>query len=111
MTRCKTCSARTTASAGYCQSCKSKRHHGYKRLKEENLLLDEAGGAWWIWDHRGDVVVTGKPTKDAAIIALGLGEDDVEDDACACASGERHAKKKSAAQLNREITAALAGRY
>ena len=46
--KCKACGTRTTASAGYCQSCKSKRHHGYKRLKEENLLLDEAGGAWWI---------------------------------------------------------------
>ena len=110
-TRCKACGTRTTASAGYCQACKSKRHHGYKRLKEENLLLDEAGGAWWIWDPRGDVVVSGKPTRDAAIIALGGGdvEDDDKDDVPT--ADESHAtKKKTAAQLNREIAAALAGR-
>jgi len=108
-TRCKACGTRTTASAGYCQGCKSKRHHGYKRLKEEKLLLDEAGGAWWIWDTRGDVVVIGKPTRDAAILALGGGdvEDDVEDDA---PTADAHAtKKKTGARLDREIAAALAG--
>ena len=107
---CKACGTRTTASAGYCQSCKSKRHHGYKRLKEENLLLDEAGGAWWIWDQRGDVVVIGKPTREAAIIALGGGEDDVDDDVPDVpVPQEHHAMKKTAAQLDREIAAALAG--
>jgi hypothetical protein len=100
---CKACGTRTTSHTGYCQSCKSKRHHGYKRLKEEDLLLDEAGGAWWIWDRRGDVVVSGKPTKDAAVIALGEG--DVEDGALSV----HHAKKKSGGQLDREIASVLAG--
>lgn len=102
--KCTACGARTTASAGYCQRCKSLRHHGYKRLKEENLILDEAGGAWWIWDQRGDVIVSGKPTKEAAIIALGGGEDDVEDD---LATQEHQATKKTPAQLDREITVEL----
>ena len=106
--RCKTCGVRTTASAGYCQQCKSLRHHGYKRLKKENLLLDEAGGAWWIWNPRGDVVVSAKPTKDAAIIALAGGESDVEDDDRE-SPGEHSTKKKSAARLDHEIAAALAG--
>jgi hypothetical protein len=96
--RCKTCGTRTTASAGYCQRCKSLRHHGYKRLKEENLLLDEAGGAWWIWNPRGDVLVSGKPTAAAAVIALAEGNED-----------EDHSTKKTPAQLNREITAVLTG--
>jgi hypothetical protein len=108
--KCKTCGVRTTASAGYCQSCKSKRHHGYKRLKKENLLLDEAGGAWWIWNPRGDVIVSGKPTKDAAIIALGVREDDVEDADLTTHAHEHHAKKKSGVQLDREIAAALTDR-
>ena len=108
MAICKTCDARTKASAGYCQRCKSLRHHGYKRLKAENLILDEAGGAWWIWNQRGDVLVSGKPTRAAAIIALALGEADVEDDDIE--SHEHHATKKSTAQLNREIAATLAGR-
>lgn len=105
--RCEACDARTTSHTGYCQSCKSRRHRGYKLLKEEGLLLDEAGGAWWIWDARGDVVVSGKPTKVAAIIALGGG--DVEDDADD-GPAHGHAKKKSSAQIGREIAAVLAGR-
>ena len=103
--KCKTCGTRTSASAGYCQRCKSLRHHGHKRLKEENLLLDEAGGAWWVWDARGDVVVAAKPTRDAAILALGGGADaEDEDDAPL----HDHARKKTAAQLDRDIAAALA---
>jgi hypothetical protein len=102
--KCKACSARTTASGGYCQRCKSLRHHGYKRIKEENLIVDQAGGAWWIWDARGDVLVAGKPTRDAAILALVLG--DVEEDA-----EEAHATRRSSktsAQLDAEIAEALA---
>lgn len=41
------------------------RHHGYKQIREDHLLLDQAGGSWWIWDPRGEVLVAGKPTKDA----------------------------------------------
>ena len=97
--KCKTCNARTIASGGYCQRCKSLRHHGYKRVKEENLVVDQAGGAWWIWDPRGDVLVAGKPTRDAAIIALAAGNE------------EAHATKRSSktsAQLDAEIAEALA---
>jgi hypothetical protein len=101
--KCKACSARTTASGGYCQRCKSLRHHGYKRVKEENLVVDQVGGAWWIWDARGDVLVIGTPTRDAAIIALGAG--DIEEDA-----EEAHATKratKTAAQLDAEIASMI----
>jgi hypothetical protein len=101
MTRCKACGSRTTASGGYCQSCKSKRHHGYKRIKDEHLLLDEAGGAFWIWNSRGDVIVTGKPTAAAAVIALVEG--DVEDDDV----NESVPEPKTPAQLDREIGAFL----
>ena len=95
-----------TASAGYCQRCKSLRHHGHKRLKEEKLLLDEAGGAWWVWDARGDVVVAGKPTRDAAIIAIGEGADADDDDGDV--ELHQHATKKTGAQLDRDIAQALA---
>jgi hypothetical protein len=90
--RCKACEARTTASGGYCQRCKSLRHHGYKRIKDEHLILDQAGGSWWIWDPRGTVLVSGKPTAAEAVIALGTG--DVEDTIEAA-----HATKKTPAQL------------
>jgi hypothetical protein len=101
--KCKACDTRTKASAGYCQRCKSLRHHGYKRVKDENLVVDQVGGAWWIWDARGNVLVAGKPTQAAAIIALGVGEDDVT-------AEEDHATKKSATQLQAEIDEALRAR-
>ena len=88
--RCKACSARTIASGGFCQRCKSLRHHGYKRIKEENLILDQAGGSWWIWNPRGDVLVSGKPTAAEAVIALAAGEADIDDDAATT----DHATKK-----------------
>lgn len=109
VTKCTACGSRTSASAGYCQTCKSLRHHGLKRVKAENLLVDEAGGAWWIWDRRGDVLVSGKPTRAEAIIALARGEGDVEDDVPA--SNARHAtKKKTPARLDAEIAEALISR-
>jgi hypothetical protein len=102
MIKCKACGKRTFGSTGYCQSCKSKRHHGYKRIKEENLLLDKAGGSYWIWNQRGDVIVTGKPTAAAAVIALVEG--DVEDDDI----NESVPEAKTPAQLDREIKESLA---
>ena len=95
--KCKACGTRTTASAGFCQWCKSKRHHGYKQVREDHLLLDQAGGAWWIWDPRGEVLVSAKPTKDAAVIALAAG--DTEDDDVS--------EPKTAAELDRDIAAFL----
>jgi hypothetical protein len=105
--KCRTCDARTTSHTGFCQWCKSKRHHGYARVEEESLVVDQAGGGWWIWDARGNILVVGKPTRDAAIIALGAG--DVEDDGIE-AEERIHATKKSAAQLDAEIAEAIASR-
>jgi hypothetical protein len=85
------------------------RHRGHRLLQEEDLVLDEAGGAWWIWNRRGDVVVSGKPTRAEAVIALGAGEDVAEDDDDDLATREHHAtRKRTVAQLDREIAAVLA---
>jgi hypothetical protein len=65
-------------------------------VKDDHLVLDQAGGSWWIWDRRGEVLVSGKPTKDAAVIALASG--DTEDDA----------EPKTAAELDADIAEALA---
>lgn len=98
-TKCLGCGSRTSASAGYCQSCKSKRHHAHQRIKKEGLIVEQAGGSWWIWDKKGDVLVMGQPTKVAAINALAFGqeEDDYEEGG-----------KKTSAQLDAEIAEALA---
>ena len=104
--RCKACDARTTASGGYCQRCKSLRHHGYQRIKDEDLILDQAGGSWWIWDRRGDVLVSGKPTAGQAAIALAAGD---VDDAATDVPSHSHARKTKA-QLDREIAEFVAER-
>jgi hypothetical protein len=100
--KCKACGTRTQASAGFCQRCKSLRHRGYKRVKDESLVVDQIGGAWWIWDARGNVLVEARPTRDAAIISLGAREDDVDAE-----EPGAHSTKKSAARLDREVAAAL----
>jgi len=99
--KCKACGTRTQASAGFCQRCKSLRHHGNKQITEEGLILDQAGGSWWIWDRRGEVLVSGKPTATDAVIALAQG--DTEDD-------NEDAEPKTAADLDRDIAEALARR-
>ena len=75
------------------------RHHGYKQVREDHLVLDQAGGSWWIWDPRGEVLVAGKPTKDAAVIALAAGDTEDED-----------VEPKTAAELDRDIAEELATR-
>jgi hypothetical protein len=60
------------------------------KSKDEHLLLDQAGGSWWIWNPRGDVLVSGKPTAAEAVIALAAGEDLVDDEDAATA----HATKR-----------------
>ena len=87
--RCKACGTKTIASGGFCQRCKSLKHHGLKQIKAENLLLDQAGDSWWIWNPRGDVLVAGKPTAAEAVIALAAGEDTANDEV-----DEAHATKR-----------------
>ena len=53
-----------------------------------------------MWDRRGEVLVAGKPTRDAAVIALGAGDVEDEDDGA-------HARKKTSAELDREVVVIL----
>ena len=82
MKRCAACGQKTSASGSFCRTCRSKRFHARKRIEREGLIVDQAGGSWWVWDRKGEVLVMGKPTKDEAINALALGDetDDLEDD-------------------------------
>ena len=74
--KCEACGGRTVASAGLCRTCKSALHHAHKRIESEGLLVDTAGGSWWVWTARGEVIVMGKSTKHEAIMALALGEEE-----------------------------------
>ena len=75
--KCKWCGARTRR-LDLCQGCKSKNHHAHKRVAKEGLLVDLAGGSWWVWTAKGDVLVIGRDTKLDAYKALAIG-DEVDD--------------------------------
>lgn len=71
--KCDGCGNRTSA-MGLCRTCKSAFFHAQKRIQNEGLLVDKAGGAWWVWSPKGEVLVIGQPDKYSAILALALGE-------------------------------------
>lgn len=72
-TKCTWCGARTSnVLTGRCRTCKAAHRRAWKRIEAEGLIVDEAGGAWWVWTKSGDTLVIGEPTKDAAIRALAL---------------------------------------
>jgi len=78
--RCDYCNERTKGCTGLCRTCRSALHHAWKRVKKEGLLVDLAGGSWWVWDPKGEVLVIGKSTKLKALMALILGDPDVTED-------------------------------
>ena len=72
--KCEGCRTPTKGCTGFCRTCKFARQRGLDRIRCESLLLDTAGGSWWVWDPRGEVLVIGRNTKQQAIIALGSGD-------------------------------------
>jgi hypothetical protein len=68
------CGERTRACGAHCRSCQSARHQTFKRIEAEGLIVDEAGGSWWVWTAKGEVLVIGKDTKNDAIDALASGD-------------------------------------
>ncbi len=72
--RCEGCGERTKASGPLCRTCQSTLFHAKKRVKKEGLLVDMAGGSWWVWSPKGEVLVIGKPTRADALLALMRGD-------------------------------------
>lgn len=81
--RCDCCGDRTTASGDFCRSCQKARRDARKRIEAEGLIVDLAGGSWWVWSAKGEVLVIGKPSKSAAINALAIG-DEIESEEISC---------------------------
>jgi hypothetical protein len=69
-TKCSLCGDQTKGSTGYCRTCKFLVRRCYKRVEKEGLVVDTAGGSWWVWDKRGTVLVIGKSTKTEAVVGL-----------------------------------------
>jgi hypothetical protein len=72
--RCGGCGERTTASGPYCRTCQSKRFHARQDIKAGKYILDQVGGAWWVWTDKGEVVVIGRETKELAFHCLAHGD-------------------------------------
>ena len=77
--RCDWCGTSTRGCSGLCRTCKSADFHANRRIKDEKLIVDVAGGSWWVWDAKGTVLVIGKATKYMALKALALGDEDQEE--------------------------------
>lgn len=78
--KCTYCGGRTKASGGLCLTHKTARNRGADRVRYDNLLVDEAGGAFWVWDSRGEVLVTAQKDRTTALIVLGLGAENVPEE-------------------------------
>lgn len=71
--RCKVCGDKKTGCTDYCRTHKFAVRAGARRIAKEGLLVDRAGGAWWVWDARGLVLVIGMDTKPMALACLAAG--------------------------------------
>lgn len=78
--RCEGCGERTTASGAFCRTCQRQTGEAKAAVKKQSLIVDQAGGSWWVWSPRGDVLVIGKPTRQSALLALVRGEDEEDVD-------------------------------
>lgn len=78
--RCEGCGERTAAAGSYCRTCQRQYGEAKTAVKKQNLIVDEAGGSWWVWSPKGDVLVIGKPTRQSALLALVRGEDEEDVD-------------------------------
>jgi hypothetical protein len=81
--KCGGCGNRTKAYP-LCRTCKFACIRAHKRIDEEGLIVDEAGTtpelfSWWVWSAKGEVLVIGKKSRLAALLALGMGENAEED--------------------------------
>lgn len=76
MNRCKLCGVKKSGCTDYCRTHKFAVRAGARRVAAESLLVDQAGGAWWVWNPRGDVLVIGQDSKAAALAALATGAEE-----------------------------------
>ena len=72
-TKCEVCGIRIRGCTGRCRTHKFAIRRAAKRVRAEGLVVDQAGGAWWVWDSKGNVLVVGESSKVKALAALDLG--------------------------------------
>jgi hypothetical protein len=73
--KCEICGIKKSGHTSYCRTHKFAIRRAWVRVKAEGLLIDKAGGAWWVWDKKGEVLVIGEDSREHALSALALGQE------------------------------------
>ncbi len=71
--QCKVCGCRKVGHTDYCRTHKFAVRAGARQVAKEGLIIDLAGGSWWVWDARGIVLVIGQDSKPKALAILAAG--------------------------------------
>lgn len=69
--KCERCGKRTTGCTGRCRTCRAALRRAFKRVAEQGILVDTAGGAYWAWDRIGLILAGPCDRGDQVLVALG----------------------------------------
>ena len=75
-TKCAVCGNKKAGHTDYCRTHKFAIRAAIRRVNAKGLIVDQAGGAWWVWDAKGETLVIGQDSKAKALAALALGSDE-----------------------------------
>ncbi|MEK9208145.1 MAG: hypothetical protein AAB922_06675 [Patescibacteria group bacterium] len=65
MTTCKDCGTKHKAMGERCQKCKTINKKNLKEALKKGWIIGAAGGAWWVWDMKGNVLSQGATKQEA----------------------------------------------
>lgn len=71
--RCLVCGDKKSGCTNYCRTHKFAVRAGARRVANDGLIVDQAGGSWWVWDAKGLVLVMAADTKPIALAILAAG--------------------------------------
>ena len=68
--KCFDCGGRNRASGDRCRACRKKVRQMNRQADALGWTVDRAGGGWWVWSARGDVLGMGDRRNQALAQAL-----------------------------------------
>lgn len=67
--KCDVCARRTVASGGRCRGCQTLVRKAHAFVKAAGFTIEWVGGAWWVFDRRGNTLAIGEENKGLAVLA------------------------------------------